>query len=96
MSSNKNRRNLRQIDYNILHKTGEKVFKNMSKEQEVLEAKIAEDIKYFFDIYELIELVSGDEINEAIETAMQYSKNFRDVHTELRLGIENYRKVSRV
>ena len=53
-----------------------------------LEAKLSEDIKEFFDLYDIKELVNKDEISEGLHVAIQHSKNYRDIHTELRLGLK--------
>ena len=58
-----------------------------SDEQILLEVKITGDINEFFYLNNLAELVTEDVISEAIEIATQHNKNFRDVHTELRLSL---------
>ena len=40
----------------------------------VLEAKIAGDINEFFNMDNLLDLVSKDEVNEAVEAATQHSR----------------------
>ena len=88
MTTKRNLRKLDRIEYKIFHETGEKV-KKMSFDKEILfEAKVAEDIKDFYKMYELNELVYEDEISEALEMALFYCKNYRDIHTELRLGLK--------
>ena len=86
MTTKRNLRKLDRIEYKIFHETGEKV-KKMSFDKEILfEAKVAEDIKDFYKMYELNELVYEDEISEALEMALFYCKNYRDIHTELKEG----------
>ena len=88
--SKQNRRNLGVLDYSVLHKTGEKIVKEMALNEEILlEAKIAEDVREFFIVNNLNELSNEDEVNEAIKNAGLQSKKFRDVHTELRLGLKS-------
>ena len=95
MTSNKNRRNLNRIDYKIFNETGEKVPKNMATFADItlVEAKVDADIKDFFVMFKLKELVSVNEISEGLETATLYSKKYRDAHTECRLSMgEEYEK----
>ena len=70
MPIRKNRRNVPRTDYKVLGTTGRKVFKNMgSREQILLEAKIAGDIEEFFALDELAQFDSVEEINDSIERA---------------------------
>ena len=90
MSGPKNRRKLQRIDYKKFHETGEKVEKNMAFNEEItLEAKLVEDIDDFFIMFSLNEMVSDDEISEGLEKATISSKKYRDVHTELRIGMKD-------
>ena len=50
----------------------------------LLEAKLAADIDEFL-LFDINEIFSADEISECLQTAILYSKEYRDVHTELRL-----------
>ena len=92
MSGHKeNRRNLKRIDYKTVNKTGGKVYKNMEPNDKiVLEAKITEDIKEFFFMNDLSGFVTEDEMREALNAATHQSKNYRDVHAELRLSLPDY------
>lgn len=57
--------------------------------EKVLEAKIAGDIVEFLDLGNLDELVTVDEIYDGVDTATKLSKSYRDVHTELKFGLED-------
>ena len=83
-------RNLPRIDYNIFDKTGRKVFKKMADcEKEILsEAKLSADIGEFYEMNNLNELDSEEELYEAIDTVTKYSKMYRDVHTELKFKMQ--------
>ena len=85
MTSNKNRRDLKRIDYKIFNETGKRVEKIMVDSVELLlEAKLAADIDEFL-LFDINEIFSAYEISECLQTAILYSKEYRDVHTELRL-----------
>ena len=59
----------------------------------LVEAKVDADIKDFFVMFKLKELVSVNERSEGLETATLYSKKYRDAHTECRLSMgEEYGK----
>ena len=93
MSDCRNRRNLPRFDYSEIHKTGKHVAKTMPfYEQILLEGKIVEDINDFFKVYELRELTLENEISEGLESATQYGKNYRDVHIELKMGLDRSTK----
>ena len=42
----------------------------------------------FFKVYELRELTLENEISGCLESAMQYGKKYKDVHIELKMGLE--------
>ena len=61
-----------------------------SREQILLEAKIAGDIEDFFNLNELAQFDSEEEINDSLERASNLGVDFRHIHTELRLALPNY------
>ena len=57
-----------------------------------MKVKIVEDIK----VYELNEFTLEMEIPKGLESAMQYGKKYRDVHIELKMGLESYPEYEKV
>ena len=86
-----NRRNINRIDYKIFHETGQKIIESMADfDREIMsEAKIATDINEFFIVFDLNDLSSDEEIYESLDSASQYSKLYRDIHTELKLKLKD-------
>ena len=86
--SSRFRRENRNLDYNILHKTGKRVYKTgdkMASETETVEQnKIVEDINEFFEIYELGELDTVEDLEEGIRSVAIHSKACWGIHAELK------------
>ena len=70
--SSRVRRENRNLDYNILHKTGKRVYKTgdkMASETQTVEQNKIEDINELFEIYELGELDTVEDLEEGIRSA---------------------------
>ena len=96
-------RTLQRIDYRLFHESGAKVIKGMGFEKEIIwEAKTVADIEELFEVCDVTELNDEEEIYDSVDTASKYSKIYRDIHSEMRLGLmdgyddkyPNYDKVS--
>ena len=83
------------IDYNIFHKTGEKVLKiekmegSDLNEKKIVELQISEDILEIFNIYNINELDSVDELSESIQLITDLAKKYRHIHVDLKHSMGN-------
>ena len=77
------------IDYKEYHRTGRKVLlvpggKNIKMDKdEICELQINADIEHALSIYGLEDLVSVDEINEALHEISELCQTFRHIHVEM-------------
>ena len=82
------------LDYKKYHVKGEKVLKkgeNLKMDKlKIEESKLFNDLKHTLEIYNLDEMDSGVEINEAQSEINDLSKKFRHVHCELQNKLSNY------
>ena len=97
----RNKRDLTRIDYKKFHETGERVIKDMtdsnSSKEKLSEAKIVADINEFYDLFNLSDLSSEEEIRDGLDVAFKNSKLYRDIHTELKSGLgKDYDRVPRL
>ena len=95
--SGKDREAKRDLDYAVLHKTGDKVDKDrkmeaVRREKRVKEMQICDDLDEAFTLYALKELVTEDEISEGLDHISELFKEYRHIHVDLKelLGDEAY------
>ena len=86
------------LDYGTFHRTGEKVYKQKqesemdSKSLKIKEKQIVDDIDEFFFLSSLEEMDTSDEVQNALDSIAQLSKEYRHLHIQLQeeLGKEDY------
>ena len=86
--SGKDREAKRDLDYAVLHKTGDKVDKDrkmeaVRREKRVKEMQICDDLDEAFTLYALKELVTEDEISEGLDHISELFKEYRHIHVDL-------------
>ena len=88
--SDRNRRAKINLDYNILHNTGQKVVKVIKDgkmdvtEKQVREMQVCEDLTESFVLYALEDLETVSEISEGMNEISILAKLYRHVHVELK------------
>ena len=91
-----NTRSVPRLDYKILHESGPRygpktlkmsthgeIVESDVKTLSVTELKICEDLRHIFRIYQVDELESDEELNEAFECISETSQKYRHVHVPL-------------
>ena len=77
------------LDYTILHKTGEKVHKtNMDlKTLKIKERQIRDDLVENLRLYDLQDLETLDDVLEGLENVTEVGKSYRHIHVELQVSM---------
>ena len=77
------------LDYTILHKTGEKVHKtNMDLNTlRIKERQIRDDLVENLRLYDLQDLETLDDVLEGLENVTEVGKNYRHIHVELQVSM---------
>ena len=88
--------NIYSLDYDVLHRTGQRVHKprsnpNLEMDPRIREKQLADDLNESFLLFSLDELESPEEIREGLESIGQTGRDYRHVHILLKeeLGEEN-------